>query len=239
MPLELPASFRRFLLLALALSALSILWLGNYTDIDVRLADLFYDRTAHAFPWRDAWLTERFSHGIVKQLLIVLAAVPVCLVLGEMLLRRRFLGAWWRPRLRFVALCAAAIPTVTSLLKQASTSHCPWDLERYGGSQAYLRLLDHVPRLAEAGKCLPAGHASSALWLVAIGVFWLPHRPRAALAASAAGLASGLALGWLQQMRGAHFLTHTLWSAWIAVMLALVLLEATQPRRRALALQST
>lgn len=26
----------------------------------------------------------------------------------------------------------------------------------------------------------------------------------------------GLFLGWVQQLRGAHFLTHTLWSAWVA-----------------------
>jgi membrane-associated PAP2 superfamily phosphatase len=38
----------------------------------------------------------------------------------------------------------------------------------------------------------------------------------------------------MQQMRGAHFLTHTLWSAWIAcaiVLLLVVLLQARDARR--------
>ena len=30
-----------------------------------------------------------------------------------------------------------------------------------------------------------------------------------------AALPAGLLLGWAQQLRGAHYLSHTLWSAWI------------------------
>jgi len=70
-----------------------------------------------------------------------------------------------------------------------------------------------------AGHCLPGGHASSALWLIALAAFWWPHRPRAAMAVGAAMLLLGGWVGWMQQLRGAHFLTHTLWSAWIACAL--------------------
>jgi len=35
----------------------------------------------------------------------------------------------------------------------------------------------------------------------------------------------GAALGWIQQMRGAHFLTHTLWSMWIAGSFIVTLLS--------------
>jgi membrane-associated PAP2 superfamily phosphatase len=38
-----------------------------------------------------------------------------------------------RMRLRALALAAVAVPLVISLLKRASSSHCPWDLARYGG----------------------------------------------------------------------------------------------------------
>ncbi|WP_373887845.1 phosphatase PAP2 family protein [Massilia sp. BSC265] len=81
-------------------------------------------------------------------------------------------------------------------------------------------------RLCLPGHCLPAGHASSALWLVSLVVVWLPGPGRRAGRACCVALVPGLALGWMQQMRGAHFLTHTLWSAWIAcaIVLALVML---------------
>jgi membrane-associated PAP2 superfamily phosphatase len=118
--------------------------------------------------------------------------------------------------MRVVAMSAVLVPLVTIVLKRLSTSHCPWDLERYGGTAPYIRLLDWVPRGVEAGHCLPAGHASSALWLVALAAFWWPHSKWKAVVVGFSMLLLGGAVGWLQQLRGAHFLSHTLWSAWIA-----------------------
>ena len=48
------------------------------------------------------------------------------------------------------------------------------------------------------------------------GYFVLRDRaPRAARIWLAAALAAGLVLGVSQQMRGAHFMSHTLWTAWL------------------------
>jgi membrane-associated PAP2 superfamily phosphatase len=51
-----------------------------------------------------------------------------------------------------------------------------------------------------------------------------------------AALLFGGMVGWLQQLRGAHFLTHTLWSIWLAcatVLLVALLLQWQASRRRA------
>lgn len=118
----------------------------------------------------------------------------------------------------------------TDLVKHASTAHCPWDLQRFGGSEPYYRLLDQVPAWVVTGKCLPGGHASSALSLIGLAVFWLPHKPRVALMAMGLLALPGLALGWMQQLRGAHFLSHSLWSVWIACLVLIALLELSQWR---------
>jgi len=241
----------RRLVAGLAMAAAAIVLLGAVTDIDLRLADAFYDAHAHAFPWRHAWLTERFGHGIVKMVLTALAVCLVAVSAADGAVRaynRRRSGAgwlpsWWRTRLAVLAASSVLVPLATSLLKRASHSHCPWDLARYGGSHAYYRLLDSMPDWVAAGHCLPGGHASTALWLVALAVFWLPHQPRTAASIAALMLGAGGALGWLQQMRGAHFLTHTLWSMWIATAIVTGLLFLQQrgptlrraPRRRAIA----
>lgn len=208
----------------LACAALLILWLGAATGLDIWLADLFFDPVTRTFPWRNDWLTEVLGHRVMKILLTGFGLLLVGVCLGEPLLRRRYLSSWWRLRLRLIAACAVLIPLATSLLKRASDSHCPWDLERYGGNFPYFRILDQVPDWIEAGRCLPGGHASTALWLVGIVVLWLPHRPRTAAMAAFGTLLAGGALGWLQQMRGAHFMTHTLWSMWIAAAVVTVLL---------------
>jgi len=214
----------RTLAFLLACAAAFIVWLGAATTLDIWMADIFFDPVARTFPWRNEWLTEVLGHRVMKIVLTSLGLVLVGICLGEPLLRKRYLSAWWRLRLRLIAACAILIPLATSLLKRASDSHCPWDLERYGGSFPYFRILDQVPNWIEAGRCLPGGHASTALWLVGIVALWLPHRPRAATVAAFCTLLAGGALDWLQQMRGAHFMTHTLWSIWIAAAVITALL---------------
>ena len=62
------------------------------------------------------------------------------------------------------------------------------------------------------------------MWLTALVVLWLPENPQRALKAYLGGLSIGMILGWVQQMRGQHFLTHTLWTAWLASALTIALI---------------
>jgi membrane-associated PAP2 superfamily phosphatase len=218
------------IVLWLVVAALAILWLGRYTDVDLVLADRLFDQGARVFPWRDAWLTDAFSHGILKQVLTAAAVLTVIAAVVDLVRPRASFGV--RLRLQVVALSAIMVPLVISTLKRQSIAHCPWDLERYGGTQPYVRLFDALPHDAIAGHCLPGGHASTALWLLSLGVFWLPHAPRKALGVAIAAASFGFVVGWGQQLRGAHFLTHTLWSLWIATTIVLALIAGQQWRLR-------
>ena len=212
----------------LAAGALVILWLGRYTDLDLVLADAVFDAQRRVFPWRDAWLTVTFNHVMLKQLLTVLAVGVVVYALADAWRPRAALGAPGRLHLRIVALSAVLVPVVTSTLKHLSASHCPWDLLRYGGEQPYVRLFGAFPADTLPGQCLPAGHASSALWLVALAVCWLPERPSRARAVALLAIGAGATVGYLQQLRGAHFMTHTLWSIWIACTIVVALIATLQ-----------
>ncbi len=230
----LPARSIRRMATALAVAALVIFWIGRCTDLDLALADAVFDAASGVFPWRHAWLAETFSHLILKWLLMLLALGFIGRALADLAWPRAGMGVRARLRLRIVALSALLVPLAISMLKQFSTSHCPWDLLRYGGDQPYVRLFEALPAGAVAGQCLPAGHASSALWLLSLAVYWLPARPRMACAVAALALAFGAAVGYLQQLRGAHFMTHTLWSMWIAcaIVLFLVAVLRARPSRR-------
>jgi membrane-associated PAP2 superfamily phosphatase len=218
----------------LAAAAPVIFWLGRATDIDLLLADAVYDAATRSFPWRHAWLAETFNHTILKVLLTLAGAGFMLAAAADALWPRAARKVLDRLRLRVVGLSALLVPFVISTLKQASASHCPWDLARYGGSEPYLRLFDALPPGVLAGHCLPAGHASSALWLVSLCVYWLPVQPGLARRIALGALLFGGLVGWMQQLRGAHFLTHTLWSIWLAcaVVLAVVVLLQWQPLRR-------
>jgi membrane-associated PAP2 superfamily phosphatase len=199
----------------LALSAIFLLWLGT-TRLDVRLAAAIYDQAAGGFPLRHAWFAEVLAHQWLKWCMLVLGAGIVILVLRDAWRPLASISAGLRTRLRVVAACSISVPMVVSVLKRMSASHCPWDIVDYGGSAPYVHLLEAMPAGVAAGHCFPAGHATSVLWLVSLCTLWLPSQPRRACIVAIMALLLGGVVGGIQQLRGAHFLSHTLWSMWIA-----------------------
>ena len=161
----------------------------------------------------------------MKALMIGVGLAPAVALLADMLGGGLLLEDCTRRRLATLVASAVLVPLAISTMKASSIHHCPWNLSRYGGFAPYLRIFDSLPPGLSAGRCFPAGHATSALWLPAVAAFWLPGRPTKAAVAFALSLVPGLALGFAQQARGAHFLTHTLWSAWIAAAIVVVLLK--------------
>jgi membrane-associated PAP2 superfamily phosphatase len=224
--------FKRSLLL-LAFCAVFLIILGRYTTIDLTLADRTFDSTARDFPWRQTWFASVLMHQWIKWILIGVGLLLSLSFVKTFLPKARGQDPVRQSRLGIVVSSFVLVPLTVSLLKSISSQHCPWDLERYGGYAPYLRIFDALPAGVHAGQCFPAGHASSGLWLISLAVFWLPHRPRHASAVFLLALVPGLALGWVQQLRGAHFLSHTLWSVWIAVLLVLLLTRLLLPKKEA------
>ena len=213
-----------FALIALLISGGLILFINQFTQIDQRLADLYFDTALNDFPWRKSWFATTLMHDRVKYVIVGFGLLTLALTLVDAIYPIRGIALLTRMQLRIVSLSMILVPLSVSMLKQKSNIHCPWSIKRYGGSESLLRLLDHVPPGWHAGQCFPAGHASTAMWLAALAVFWLPRQPRRALAVFLCGIGAGFFLGWVQQMRGAHFLTHTLATAWIGSAIFLLVL---------------
>ena len=209
--------------------ALLLIWLGRATNTDIYLADRMFDFGADEFPHRNEWFYAHFTHHTMKALMVAVALVPVAALLVDAFNGRQMLDGRTRARLMVILATAVLVPIAISVMKATSIHHCPWNLTRYGGFAPYLRIFDSLPAGMSAGHCFPAGHASSALWLASVAVFWLPEQPAKAWAAFAVGLFPGLLLGLAQQARGAHFLSHTLWSAWIAASIIVVLARLIAP----------
>ena len=115
-----------------------------------------------------------------------------------------------------LALSVLLATGAVALLKFTNQTSCPWDLTVFGG---VARWQSHWAGWWQgdggAGRCFPAGHASAGFAFVA-GWFALRRDlPRLAGFWLASALAAGMLLGLVQQLRGAHFMSHTLWTGWV------------------------
>ena len=81
------------------------------------------------------------------------------------------------------------------------------------------------------GRCFPAAHASSGYAFMALYFLGYERSRKLARFGLAAGLLLGLIFGVAQQSRGAHFISHDLWSALFAWMIPLTLYAFTFDRR--------
>lgn len=196
------------------IAAISIVLLANVTAVDLMLADRQFDFSSHQFPLKHAFFYETVMHTYAKHLLTVVWLGLLFLACAPEKLLHYRLSAATRHQLRWIVFLALLNAVVVSCLKHQMPHACPWDITRYGGDLAWVPTFTDHPA-AEAGHCFPAGHTTSGVWLSALCLLWLPQAPRKALWMAIAGLSVGFLLGWAQQMRGAHFLSHTLTSLWL------------------------
>lgn len=191
---------------ALALLCL-VLWDASGLDLPVaRLAG-----TPSGFALRDNWFLVHVLHEGAKQLSWVIVLVLVAGIFRPM----GFLRRLERNERVQLALSVMAGVLVVTLVKQGSHTSCPWDVDQFGGVARYVSHWAWGVSDGGPGHCFPAGHASAGFAFLA-GYFVLARRvPPVARWWLPAALFAGLVLGLTQQLRGAHYMSHTLWTAWL------------------------
>lgn len=199
--------------------------LFQFTNLDIWVQDHCYDFTNHRWPIQKQdtlprilfYSGPKIALGIVTGVLLVWLLLPIRW-------RPRRLQQWelpWpRRRLWFVALCVAIIPTTIGIMKNRSDLYCPWSIDRYGGDRPHLHLFDSLPPNypPDCGQCFPAGHASGGFAL--LGLFYLPDSRRGRWIGFAIGMTAGWVMGIYQMLKGAHFLSHTVVTMLIAIIIA-------------------
>ncbi|UWS30542.1 phosphatase PAP2 family protein [Erwinia pyrifoliae] len=200
-----PLPFRFYLkqFVLLVLTALVFIWLSRSGNWDMALSRLWYDPLTHRFPLKDNRWLDVVNHRLLKDMLI---GFGILLLLAGCLRRQ--------PRWVLVALMMGIGPLVVGILKASSAHSCPWDLLQFGGKAVSYPLFGSVPANSGPGRCLPGGHASSGFSAMALFFLFYPRRPCLAVMCWWMAVTIGLVMGFGQVMRGAHFLSHNLWSAW-------------------------
>ncbi|MDB5892213.1 MAG: Membrane-associated enzyme (Acid phosphatase) superfamily [Polaromonas sp.] len=164
------------------------------------------------FPLQENWFLTNILHDGVKRLAWALALL---LCLGVWFPQAALKRLQFSQRLQFAVTTLLAV-TVVSSLKVFSATSCPWSLAEFGGIAHYA---SHWAHLFEhdggSGGCFPAGHASSGFAF--LGGYFAFRQASACMARKwlIGALIAGMVFGMAQQLRGAHFMSHTLWTGWI------------------------
>lgn len=200
-----PARF--FLLWSLGSLALLMAW--DYSGLDRTMAHWFGD--VGGFALESHWLWRGVLHDDMRLL-------PWLLELGLLVAMVRPFGTL--KQLEPMRRAQLALTTLIALLlvsniKRHSGSSCPWDLQEFGGMATYVSHWAWGVRDGGSGGCFPAGHASGGFAFLG-GFFVFRHGLQQTARRWLVGaLLAGLVLGLAQQVRGAHYMSHTLWTAWL------------------------
>lgn len=188
------------------------------TDIDVSIARaLFFDSAQGKWLGAHNWWIESFLHTggrwAIRGVVATAIAVWVVSICKPKYRQLR------RPAAYFIVASVLGIGIV-GLLKTITNVDCPWDLAPFGGKFPLVDLFADRPDALRRGHCFPAAHASSGYALVALYFALREHRRHWAKIALVFGIVCGVAFGLAQQSRGAHFMSHDLWSAFLIWLVA-------------------
>lgn len=212
--------------LAVALVALAALLWWEASGLDLTVAGWFGGATG--FAARDAWWSRHLLHDGGRWLAgVALLACAACAWFGGggQPLPRRTRLAW------LVAVIAGLV--LVPAIKRLSHTSCPWDLAAFGGGAPYVPHWMWASIDGGPGHCFPSGHAVAAFAFLPLYFQWREHRPVLARGLLGAVLIVGTLFGWAQLARGAHFPSHTMWSAWLCwVIGGLAALALNRPEVR-------
>jgi membrane-associated PAP2 superfamily phosphatase len=190
------------------------------------MARWFFDDLRGVFPLTDQWLLKRVLHDAARTLSAVAALVLLGLTVASWITTRpRRLHAQRRTLLFASSACFAGAGIV-EVLKHFSTHACPWDLALFGGTAVYQPLFSAAVAAPAIHGCSPAAHPLAGYAWLGVGFALYPVARHAAERVWGVAVALGTVLGVVQMLRGAHFLSHVLWTAWVVWAVDVLLVAA-------------
>lgn len=226
-------NFKQQVILCILLLA-AILLLETYTNIDLRIQNLFYSADS-------GWIISPEAHRRwsfifykgIKNLVIAAGIISLLIFVASYKLPRLL-------RLRHPALLLflsiVFVPLIVAGSKQLTNVYCPDQLEIYGGRFPRAGVLERYPEgfvQLKRGKCFPAGHATVGFALMML--YFCFEKRRQKIIALSAAITAGWITGTYQMLRGEHFLSHTLFTmvaSWLVIIIIVQIANRLLPANK-------
>jgi membrane-associated PAP2 superfamily phosphatase len=198
---------------ACLLFALALLLSWDASGLDLWVSHFFADSSG--FAERNGFVSKTLLHTGGKATYFVCFGLLLWNYFRPMVKVPKPAQLWW---FGTMLICIAVI----SLLKYLSKSSCPWSLQIFGGVATHMSHWNFFSPDGGPGRCFPSGHLSGAFSLLAVHFALRPISRVWSRNALFLVLLLGLLFGLGQVMRGAHFVSHVLYSGWLSWLVCLL-----------------
>ena len=181
------------------------------TELDKLVANIWYQLEGGQWQLKHYWLTQTWLHDGGHDLAVILFILVLLSYVISVL--TRYLSTY-RHVLAYLSMSIPLSTLTVSAIKRLTEVDCPWSVIEFGGDRPYQFWLHSLwSPLEGADHCFPAGHASSAYMF--FGVYFVSKQlfPQHARNVLYGIIVLGVIFGVAQQLRGAHFISHDLTSA--------------------------
>lgn len=202
------------LIALLGLSSLILIY-----NLDERLADYFYAMQGGSWAWKNHWITEKVFHKGGRNLSIGFEIIGIAFLC---ITHYRKTHTQHTKPLLYLVLAVAFSSLLVSCFKASLAIPCPWEFARYGGHLPYHNVIEQL-FLRNGSGCFPAGQASAGYAWIALYFFGLYYQSSWRWTGLTTALTTGFILGSAQQIRGAHFISHDLWTLGLCWFFSLAL----------------
>jgi membrane-associated PAP2 superfamily phosphatase len=187
-------------------------------ELDFIIADFIYGQ----FEWKfkKSFFIEGLLHKFAR---IMLIAIYLYLIykLVQMISDTADPVAIYN--LFILILAIGSSVAIVSIAKRFMDVDCPWDLIRYGGDKPFFPLFAYNNQYLPSAHCFPASHASIGFSWMALFFYFKVTGSQLKFKALGFVLCMGTVFGFAQQLRGAHFISHDLWSFLICLITCLLI----------------
>lgn len=212
-PFDLSKLFIKFtILLGISLLIL-IVYFPVGGAVDLYLIQPWMDQFGH-FIFKNNWYLVELNHHVFKNLLIIVYLSFFILWCASFKLTRLKLKQWHYGYMFWVSILSIGL---IGILKAYSIHACPWNMV-HTTTKGFIWVYS-----SNHGHCFPGGHASTGFALITGYFVYRIVQPKLAYFYLFSGLFLGFMMGWGQMMRGAHFLSHNLWTGWIILTLNVII----------------
>ncbi len=174
--------------------------------LDIKLADTIYAFDKQQWNLKNSFIFKTLLHDQLK-IVLICGLLLFCLIVLIRYKRNKSIKAD-----SFLISSIIISSSTVTLIKRLTHVSCPWHIAHYGGNLPYESTFKQILAENLTTHCFPAGHASGGYALIALYYYMRVTRPSLRWIGLCIALLLGITMDFAQQLRGAHFFSHGLWT---------------------------